>query len=226
MNTCDFEFCTAPLIALSSGALFWPAQSLLVVSDLHLGKSARVARFGGAQLPPYETTETLSRLANDLSLTGAKQVICLGDSFDTLNVQHALPDTDLLTLTTLQAGRNWIWIEGNHDPGPVALGGTHRVDITISPLHFLHIARDTPDRGEVSGHYHPKATLSLKGRQLTRPCFLFDATRLIMPAYGAFTGGLRSHNPALTRLMSPQAHAILTGPKPCKIPMHSLAPLS
>ena len=226
MNAYEFVFCPAALTALPSGALFWPAQSLLVVSDLHLGKSARVARFGGAQLPPYETAEALSRLANDLAYTNAKQVICLGDSFDTLHIQYALPEADLLTLTTLQAGRDWIWIEGNHDPEPVALGGTHRAEIALEPLHFLHIARDMPNRGEVSGHYHPKATLSLKGRQLTRPCFLFDKTRLIMPAYGAFTGGLHSHNPALTRLMSPDAHAILTGPKPCKIPMHSLAPLS
>jgi DNA ligase-associated metallophosphoesterase len=226
MNAVEFEFHNERLSALASGALFWPAQDLLVVSDLHLGKSARVARFGGAQLPPYETTETLTRLANDLTVTRAKRVICLGDSFDSPNVHRALPEDDLLTLTTLQAGRDWIWIEGNHDPGPVALGGTHRADMTIGLLHFRHIAQPDPKAGEVSGHYHPKATLSLRGRQLTRPCFLFDQTRLILPAYGAFTGGLHSHHPALTRFMSPDADVILTGPKPCKIPMRSLVPLS
>jgi len=226
MNKVEFEFCNERLRALASGALFWPAQDLLVVSDLHLGKSARVARFGGAQLPPYETTETLRRLATDLTASGARRVICLGDSFDAPNVQLALPEADLLTLSTLQAGRDWIWIEGNHDPGPVALGGTHRAQTAIGPLHFLHIAQAHPTAGEVSGHYHPKATLSLRGRQLTRPCFLFDHTRLILPAYGAFTGGLHSHNPDLTLLMSPDADAILTGPKPCKIPMQRLAPLS
>ncbi|MGJ8605706.1 MAG: ligase-associated DNA damage response endonuclease PdeM [Marivita sp.] len=226
MNSLDFSFKGETLSALPSGGLFWQSESLLVVSDLHLGKSARAARFGGAQLPPYETTETLTRLSADLHATRAKTVICLGDSFDAPSLQSALPDTDLMTLTTLQAGRDWIWIEGNHDPGPVALGGTHKRTLAIAPLYFCHIAEAAPKSGEVTGHYHPKATLALRGRMLTRPCFLFDETRLIMPAYGAFTGGLHSHDPVLTRLMSPGAQAILTGPRPCKIPMPGLAPLS
>ena len=226
MNALEFSFQSETLHALPTGGLFWPAQELLVVSDLHLGKSARAAPFGGAQLPPYETTETLTRLSGDLTATKARRVICLGDSFDAPTVQTALPESDLLSLTTLQAGLDWVWIEGNHDPGPVQLGGTHRRSLIIGPLHFRHIAEPTPTPGEVSGHYHPKATLALRGRALTRPCFLFDDTRLILPAYGAFTGGLHSHDPALTRLMSPHAQAILTGPKPCKIPMPGLAPLS
>ncbi len=226
MNVLEFSFRSETLHALPSGALYWPAQTLMVVSDLHLGKSARAARFGGAQLPPYETTETLTRLSTDLAATKARSVICLGDSFDAPMLQSVLPEADLLTLTTLQAGLDWTWIEGNHDPGPVQLGGTHRRSITIGALHFRHIAEPTPTPGEVTGHYHPKATLSLRGRSLTRPCFLFDETRLILPAYGAFTGGLHSRNPALTRLMTPNAQAILTGPKPCKIPMPGRAPLS
>lgn len=226
MNALDFSFRDQSLLALPSGGLFWSSESLLVVSDLHLGKSARAARFGGAQLPPYETTETLTRLANDLSATGAKRVICLGDSFDAPALQSVLPEADLLTLTTLQAGLDWVWIEGNHDPGPVQLGGTHRRSLIIGPLHFRHIAEATPFEGEVTGHYHPKATLSLRGRALTRPCFLYNDTRLILPAYGAFTGGLHCHDPALTRLMSPGAQAILTGARPCQIPMPGLAPLS
>lgn len=226
MNILAFSFRSETLNALPTGALYWPSQDLLVVSDLHLGKSARAARFGGAQLPPYETTETLTRLATDLETTKARRVICLGDSFDAPTLQTALPETDILTLTRLQAGLDWVWIEGNHDPGPVELGGTHRRSMVIGPLHFRHIAETDPTPGEVSGHYHPKATLSLRGRALTRPCFLVDETRLILPAYGAFTGGLNSHDPALTRLMSPNAQAILTGSRPCKIPMPGLAPLS
>jgi DNA ligase-associated metallophosphoesterase len=226
MNTFEFSFQEQTLHALCSGGLFWPTEKLLVVSDLHLGKSARAARFGGAQLPPYETTETLTKLTNDLQQTGARRVICLGDSFDAPALQHSLPDADLLTLTTLQAGLEWVWIEGNHDPGPVHLGGTHRRSLTIGPLHFQHIAAETPQAGEVTGHYHPKATLSLRGRALTRPCFLFDQTRLILPAYGTYTGGMHCHDPALARLMSHKANAILTGPRPCKIPMASLVPLS
>lgn len=226
MNALEFSFRTEILHALPSGGLYWPAQDLLVVSDLHLGKSARAARFGGAQLPPYETTETLTRFASDLDATKARRVICLGDSFDAPVLQSTLPEADLRTLTTLQAGIDWTWIEGNHDPGPVQLGGTHRHSLSIGALHFRHIAEPTATPGEVTGHYHPKATLSLRGRALTRPCFLFDDARLILPAYGAFTGGLYCHDPALTRLMAPGAQAILTGPKPCKIPMPRLAPLS
>lgn len=226
MNTLEFYFRSETLHALSTGALYWPSKELLVVSDLHLGKSARAARFGGAQLPPYETTETLTRLSLDLETTKARRVICLGDSFDAPTLQTALPDSDLLTLTTLQAGLDWVWIEGNHDPGPVQLGGTHRRSLMVGPLNFRHIAKTSPTPGEVTGHYHPKATLSLRGRALTRPCFLFDNTRLILPAYGAFTGGLHSHDPALTCLMSPTAEAILTGPRPCKFPMPGRTPLS
>ena len=225
MNGLVFSFQGETLQALSSGALYWPAENLLVVSDLHLGKSARAARFGGAQLPPYETTETLTRLASDLETSQAHRVICLGDSFDAPSLQSALPEADILTLTTLQAGLDWVWIEGNHDPGPVELGGTHKRSMTIGPLHFRHIAETDPIPGEVSGHYHPKSTLSLRGRALTRPCFLVDDRRLILPAYGAFTGGLHCYDKALTRLMSPGAHAILIGPRPCKIPMPGCAPL-
>ncbi|MFP7571904.1 ligase-associated DNA damage response endonuclease PdeM [Marivita sp. S2033] len=226
MNALEFEFRSEALLALPSGALFWPNEDLLVVSDLHFGKSARAARFGGAQLPPYETTETLNRLVSDVENTNARRVVCLGDSFDATPMQHALPGQDLQVLTALQAGREWIWIEGNHDPGPVALGGTHMKRLVVGPLHFLHIAQAVPLPGEVSGHYHPKAAIRLRGRTLTRPCFLFDATRLMLPAYGTFTGGLFCHDTSLRRLMAPTAQAILTGPRPCKIPMPGLAPLS
>lgn len=226
MDGYQFTLAGTQLTALPSGALYWEARNLLCVSDLHLGKALRRARMGEPPLPPYETRDTLTRLESDLRRTGAATVICLGDSFDDSAAAGHLPDAEKLWIAKLQAGRRWVWIEGNHDPGPVQLGGTHRRSLIIGPLHFRHIAEPTPTPGEVTGHYHPKATLSLRGRALTRPCFLFDETRLILPAYGAFTGGLHSHDPALTRLMSPHAQAILTGPKPCKIPMPGLAPLS
>ena len=120
MNLFEFSFRGQRLVALPSGGLFWPVEDLLVVSDLHLGKSTRAARFGGAQLPPYETAETLSRLAADLHQTGAKHVICLGDSFDTPTLQTVLPEADLLTLTALQAGLDWVMDRGQprSRPGP------------------------------------------------------------------------------------------------------------
>ena len=111
-----------------------------------------------------------------------------------------IPDHQL-QIVTLQAGRDWIWIEGNHDPGPVELGGTHLSECSFGPLVFRHIAEPS-GRAEVSGHYHPKASLRVRGRSITRPAFLLDQARLIMPAYGTFTGGLRSTDAALAGLMA------------------------
>ncbi len=119
----------ATLHALPSGALHWPAQGLLVVSDLHLGKAARLARRGGALLPPYETRATLEKLDADIARTAPGQVICLGDSFDDLAAGAELDEADTIWLSRLMAGRNWTWIEGNHDPGPLSLGGTHRAKL-------------------------------------------------------------------------------------------------
>jgi len=125
---------------------------------------------------------------------------------------------DHLCLTSLMAGRNWIWIAGNHDPGPIGIGGSHKSEIAVGPLHFRHIA-DLAKTAEVSGHFHPKARLSAKGRGMSRPCFLLDNHRLIMPAYGTYTGGLRSDSAALAALMEQDAVAILTGKTSVAIPM-------
>ncbi|MFK7745344.1 MAG: ligase-associated DNA damage response endonuclease PdeM [Roseobacter sp.] len=218
MNSYAFSFCGADLHALPSGALWWPDQALLCVSDLHLGKSERVARRSGQSLPPYETRDTLTRLGQDLGQTGARVVICLGDSFDDLRAAHSLPEDERLWITKLQAGRQWVWIEGNHDPGPVEFGGTHLQQATVQALTFRHIAN--PDMtAEVSGHYHPKAQLQTRGRMISRPAFVYDDARLILPAYGTYTGGLATHSPVLDGLLGPKALAIMTGPVPTCIPM-------
>ncbi|MCF1707295.1 ligase-associated DNA damage response endonuclease PdeM [Tabrizicola sp. J26] len=214
MNWHDVTFTGQRLRAFPSGALFWPEENLLCVSDLHLGKSERLARRGGALLPPYETRETLARLDADLAATGAVRVVCLGDSFDDSGVAEALAEEETLWLLRMMAGRDWTWIAGNHDPAPLTLGGEHRAELRLGPLTFRHIA-EPPATGEVSGHYHPKA--SLAGQ--SRPCFLIDTTRIILPAYGAYTGGLRSHDPALTALMDRTALAILTGTRCLVRPM-------
>lgn len=218
MKGYEFTIAGASLSALGSGALWWPDEDLLVVSDLHLGKSERIARRGGTSLPPYDTRDTLNRLAADLALCHARTVICLGDSFDDLAASEALPDAERHWVFRLQAGRRWVWIEGNHDPGPVEFGGSHLAELPLSPLTFRHIA-DVDAAGEVSGHYHPKASLSLRGRTITRPAFLIDSDRVIMPAYGTYTGGLRTRTPVLDRLMRPEAIAVLTGPTPTAVPM-------
>ncbi len=199
---------------LPSGGLFWPARKTLAVSDLHLGKSERLARRGGALLPPYETQATLEKLDRDLEASQAETVICLGDSFDDLAAADGIDEASRLWLTRLMAGRNWTWITGNHDPGPIEIGGTHRAELKLTPFTFRHIAEPS-ERAEISGHYHPKARLAGQ----SKPCFLADADRLILPAYGVYTGGLRAHDPALTSLMANDALAILTGPRVLAIPM-------
>lgn len=218
MNGYVFDLQGARLEALPSGALWWADRQLLVVSDLHLGKSDRMARRGGPLLPPYETRETLERLAADIATYTPGGVLCLGDSFDDLTAVKALAGAELALLQRLLKGCDWIWIEGNHDPAPTDLGGAHLLEYHAGPLVFRHIAQATA-LGEVSGHYHPKARLPLRGSGLSRPCFLIDDRRVILPAYGAYTGGLRCTAPALRGLMTAQAKAALTGPRVHVIPM-------
>lgn len=215
MNSLSFSFVGQELTARPSGALFWAAERVLVVSDLHLGKSERIARRGGALLPPYETQETLDRLEADIRATAPQTVICLGDSFDDLAAGCALAEGQRATITRLQAGRRWLWIEGNHDPGPVDLGGAHKVEERIGALTFRHIATEAAGPGEVSGHYHPKARV--KGA--SRPCFMSDEGRLILPAYGCYTGGLDWQTPVLRQLFADRAIAYLTGRRVLAVPV-------
>jgi uncharacterized protein len=214
MNAYSFTFAGQPLVALPSGALHWPDRNLLIVSDLHLGKSERLARRGGTLLPPYETRETLTRLSDDLDRTVAKSVLSLGDSFDDLVAADTLDEADHMTLARLMAGRDWTWIMGNHDAGTFTFGGTNRADVTLGPIALRHIA--TTQTPEISGHYHPKARIG----STVRRCFLVDHNRIILPAYGAYTGGLHCDDPALTSLMADTAIAVLTGKQaiPCPMP--------
>jgi DNA ligase-associated metallophosphoesterase len=205
-----------PLTARASGALWWPGRRTLVVSDLRLGKSERLARRGGPLLPPYDSVETLMRLDAELAALDPATVICLGDSFDDL-AAAALPDTETLWLSRLMAGRRWIWIAGNHDPGPVEIGGSHVADLAMDGLQFRHEARPGAV-AEVSGHYHPKARLG--GR--SRPCFLADAARIVMPAFGSYTGGLSCTAPALRAIMAEDALAIVTGGTALAVPLRAL----
>lgn len=218
MNECTIKLAGAHLHPLDTGALHWPERNLLVVADLHLGKSARIARRTGTFLPPYESRDTLARLSSDLDKTSARRVICLGDSFDDLDAATQLSDEDAMTLLRLQAGRDWIWIEGNHDPGPVALGGSHLAELIEGPLTFRHIAQPESN-GEVSGHFHPKARLLARGRSISRPCFLYDVARLILPAYGTYTGGLSWTASPIRTLLQPEAQAVLLGKPLRRVPV-------
>lgn len=206
-----FTFHGQSFTALPTGALHWPAQDALLVADLHLGKSERMARRGGALLPPYETQATLARLANDLHSTRAQRLIALGDTFDDDAAATALPQEASATLNQIAAQHETVWITGNHDPQASGLP-----DLTLSGLTLRHIAAQGPD---ISGHYHPKITLA--GRRL--PAFLVGADHLILPAYGAYTGGLDATNPALTALV-PKGHAITTGTRTRMVPLASSCP--
>lgn len=218
VDTYAFRFRGETLHALPSGALFWPSERLLAVSDLHIGKSERAARRGGPMLPPYEGIDTLLRLSADILQTAPGTVVCLGDSFDDATAAGALDEVTAAHLTPLMAGRTWIWIEGNHDPGPLGLGGTHLSAYRVSALVFRHISAADAE-GEVSGHYHPKARLRTRGGPITRRCFLVDDRRMILPAYGTYTGGLASDAPDLDGIMAGDATAILLGKPPIAVPM-------
>ena len=218
INAYSFSFCDVATVALPEGGLWLPDHQVLTVSDLHLGKSDRIARRSGTLLPPYETRETLARLQSLIDRLSPKQVICLGDSFDDLDAVFSLAEIDRLCLLRLQSGRDWVWIEGNHDPGPVDLGGRHLNVLNLGAISFRHIAQ-VDETGEVSGHYHPKCSLPRGG---TRPAFLIDENRIIMPAFGAYTGGLRANHPTLRNLMAQNAIAVLTGRKALPVPLDAI----
>ena len=202
MKTCGFRFHDQDFIARPSGALFWPERNALIVADLHLGKSGRVARHGGALLPPFETRATLERLAAELHDTGAASLICLGDSFDDdMAIRELGAERPLLE--RICQHHDPLWITGNHDPAPYGLPGMVADQQQIAGLYLRHIADTGPD---ISGHYHPK--LRLAGQRL--PAFLIGDAHLILPAFGVYTGGLDHDAPALAALV-PQGRAIVTG---------------
>ncbi|MEM1383951.1 MAG: ligase-associated DNA damage response endonuclease PdeM [Pseudomonadota bacterium] len=200
-----------------SGALHWPAEGALVVGDLHLGRAERLAREGASLLPPYETLDTLNRLEEEIAALGPRVVICLGDSFDDLKAADAMSHDLVLRIERLSAGRRWIWVAGNHDPGPVDLPGSHLAEHRIGPIVFRHIAEETLGAnaalGEVSAHYHPKALLFRRGHRISRRCCLVDAHRVILSAFGTYTGGLDARDPAFDGLMNGSSVALLLGPR-------------
>lgn len=181
-----------------SGALWWPEEGTLIVADLHLEKSSSFAR-RGVMLPPYDTAATLEKLAAVMDAFDPARVICLGDSFHDQGGSDRLPTPYRAMLTTLQLGREWIWVTGNHDPvAPVRLCGETVDEIRLGGLTFRHEPVEsvgTVDTfGEISGHLHPAARVRRFGRTIRRACFVTDGTRLILPAFGALTGGLNVTN--------------------------------
>ncbi|MBW7964689.1 ligase-associated DNA damage response endonuclease PdeM [Bradyrhizobium sp. BR 10261] len=183
-----------------SGALYWDERRLLVVSDLHLEKGSSFAT-RGVLLPPYDTLATLSRLAAVISRHNPKTVIALGDSFHDRTAHERLSTEDRDAVAALQSGRDWIWISGNHDPMlPRDLGGTVADEVAVGPITFRHEPSGAP--GEIAGHLHPKARISARGRSMERRCFASDGMRAVMPAFGAYAGGLSIRDAAFARIFA------------------------
>jgi DNA ligase-associated metallophosphoesterase len=186
------------LIADPEGALYWPEHGLLAVADLHLEKGSSFAA-RGQLLPPYDTASTLARLSHLIADYRPRCVVALGDSFHDGGGPARLGDGDREGLRSMQRGREWIWLTGNHDPEPAdGVGGTFIDSLTLGPLTFRHLPSETP--GEVNGHLHPVARISHRGRAVSRRCFAADKTRMVMPAFGAFTGGLNVRDAAFADL--------------------------
>ena len=184
-----------------AGALYWPEERLLVVADLHLEKGSSFAT-RGSLLPPYDTADTLARLRRVVESFAPRTVVALGDSFHDRRGADRLAAADRQALSGIQRGRDWIWIAGNHDPEPhKGLGGACIEDLTVGPITFRHQAGAAGQvRGEISGHWHPVAIVARRGRGMRRRCFVADGRRVVMPAFGAYAGGLNVRHRALTAL--------------------------
>jgi DNA ligase-associated metallophosphoesterase len=175
---------------LAAGALYWEAEKTLLVADLHLEKGAAFAAVG-MLLPPYDTRTTLHRLDKVIRDVAPSRVVALGDSFHTSEVAEGLTGDDLEHLTKLQKGCDWYWVSGNHDPRlPRSVGGTICTALTISGITLRHEPWDKVSSREIAGHLHPVARIARRGEMIRRKCFATDGNRLVMPAFGAYTGGL------------------------------------
>jgi DNA ligase-associated metallophosphoesterase len=196
------------LVADVAGALFWPEEQLLVVSDLHLEKGSSFAA-SGILLPPYDSASTLDRIAGLLSRYAARLVVALGDNFHDAGGPTRLAASDRGTLRALQKGRDWIWIAGNHDPNPGdGIGGIFAKSLAFGSLVFRHEPAPHPSAGEIAGHLHPSARVRQRGCTLTRRCFAGDASRLVMPAFGAYTGGLNIRHAAFLEVFGALAFTV------------------
>jgi len=196
-----------------AGLLAWPARRLVAVADLHLEKGSAFAA-AGRFVPPYDTRETLDRLRLALRRWRPARLIALGDSFHDVEGALRLPTTDAALLRRTLEGMEVVWVLGNHDPvAPPGLPGVAVAEWTEGAFLFRHQARPGTVLGvEVSGHFHPKATMPTRCGGITRPCFVADARRLLLPAFGAYTGGLDATDPAVAGLFPRGARLFLLGP--------------
>jgi len=199
------------LIADPTGALIWPDKNLLVIADLHLEKGSSFAR-RGSLIPPYDTRSTLNRLAKVLMRWSPDRVISLGDGFHDGEASHRLQENDRVRLKELTRRYDWTWITGNHDPlPPDNVGGRVADAVEINGLTFRHMPSEGDVDGEIAGHLHPKASVVARGRRVCRPCFVADQQRVLLPAFGSYTGGLSVCDPAVDSLFAADYRAYLLG---------------
>lgn len=192
-----------PMQAHPSGVLWWAEKGVMAVADLHLEKgSSRAQR--GLWLPPYDTLETIQRLEAVVEELQPRRVLCLGDAFEDRSAWKRMDPAARERLMALAVRGEWIWIAGNHDPCPLeGLPGEFAERVEISGVVFSH--QPGTDAGRrVFGHYHPKATVVVRGRRMSGRCFLATDQEMVLPAFGTFTGGLQREDPAL--------RAVLRGP--------------
>jgi uncharacterized protein len=204
-----FSFSGNELVALPQGALFWPERHALLVADLHLEKASWFARLG-QMLPPYDSIATLTELAHLREETSAQEIWCLGDSFHDRHGCDRLPARARELLTALTAATSWTWITGNHDPGLADhCGGRILDEAEVNGLILRHEADPSDPRPELSGHFHPKLRINHRGRQVSRRCFVATERKLILPAFGALTGGLDVTHPEIVRAVGARAEALV-----------------
>ncbi|MBA2772395.1 MAG: ligase-associated DNA damage response endonuclease PdeM [Sphingomonas sp.] len=204
-----FSFAGETFVPSGDGALFWPERKALLVADLHLEKASWFARLGQL-LPPYDSHATLTAVATELERTGARRLFCLGDSFHDRFGCDRLPVQSRALLTRMTGFVEWTWIVGNHDPGFADhCGGTIVEDVELGGIVLRHAAVREENRPEISGHFHPKVRLNLKGRRVSRRCFVASETKIIMPAFGALTGGLDANHPEIARHLGTKAQALV-----------------
>lgn len=188
------------LVARASGALWWAEERLLAFADLHLEKGSSYAAHG-ALLPPYDTRDTLLRMTAEIDRLEPATIVCLGDSFHDLGAWARMHREDAALLAALAHRRRWVWIAGNHDAAlPPSLPGEAADALAFGGLVLRHQAEGAAVENEISGHFHPKVSVHARGKVVVRRAFLEDGRRLVMPAFGAYAGGLDAADPALRGL--------------------------
>ena len=204
-----FSFADHQFAALPAGALYWPARRALIVADLHFEKASWFASFG-QMLPPYDSAATLAAIEAVVAATDPLEIWCLGDSFHDVRGCERLPEAEQARLRALTAAHRWTWIVGNHDSAiGNPCGGVVMDEAVIDGLVLRHEADRHDLRPELSGHFHPKLRVRVRGRLVSRRCFVATETKLILPAFGALTGGLDIHHPEIIRAVGRQGEALV-----------------